>query len=890
MQEQLFIRKKEGEGPKIIRDLPFGELWWTAAQNTTEAALNQWPSVLTDLLDHEGILDITLGVAFAIGEICRQVFQAEPSLAVEELFTKYPGLSRQIKKFRNKWEQTLLECLERYNVDQEKIAKTFFKGENPGKISKGLCQLAWFKQERTAVLHFSSGKRLVYKRRSVRAEELYNSFIESLSSEGLSPDLKGFQTLTFANHGWAEFVTHSPVLSDDEANSYFQRIGLLLRIWELLAVTDCIGKNIIAHGAYPIFIDGETLFTFLTPKGKSNWKRDRYWVGSVLRSGALPRPSHSLEHLGRVMIPRLFFLGEEYEFCDEENSFLWSCITPSASKSHFVYNKEGKVYNACHSAAYLLESYREAYHWFQERPYLLLNNPLVEEMTKQPMRRSVRSSTIYHNFYHTVHSPEFMKEVEPPIEKAERQFVSEYFHFDYFENSQLPQELFKYEVRTMFNEEAPIFYGNLQSDIIKSDDGHAFKGWNPHALRRMELLIKESSEEDLQIQEKLIRVAFLCPILPEKVNSWRSAIEESPKRSLNDIIENIACQLESAAISDDDGNWCWITLESGYRADHWVYGPIRFSLGTGVIGIALFFAALAKSTDSERWWSAYRKTIRSLIPVLQLLGSKPHLWHEEGHPLGCWDGFVGIIYGLMNLSIMTADPSLEKVALHFLQNLSHQLFYEMEDLSFANGLAGIGVVLAYFRNRFALEQYTPIISNIEERLLKTLRGSSAPWTHGLASSLFGMLYALSKISGKKIFSQRELLGRIFIEREKIQPLDLSITEGLAGTALSLAACDLLGSDLNSSLIHQLCDHKITSSDSLGFGNMGRLHALHALSDSYTLGGDLFLSISRNIFTVTPQYPDIQILGFLQGLAGVGYSLLRIQNGALPDILLLNFAR
>jgi len=144
-----------------------------------------------------------------------------------------------------------------------------------------------------AVLRCEAG-RMVYKPRSLAVDATLARFIEGLADDHSTPlTIRVPRVVDREDHGWTEFVGHRHAADDDELLGFYRGIGHWLAIMRLLGGSDLHAENLIAHGASPVVIDCETLFTPKVPPSPSGFGQapDRaaeLVAGTVLSIGMLP--------------------------------------------------------------------------------------------------------------------------------------------------------------------------------------------------------------------------------------------------------------------------------------------------------------------------------------------------------------------------------------------------------------------------------------------------------------------------------------------------------------------------------------------------------------------------------------------------------------------------
>jgi class II lanthipeptide synthase len=153
--------------------------------------------------------------------------------------------------------------------------------------------------ETVAVVTCEGGK-LVYKPRPLAIDAVLERFLIRLGKDlDRRLAIRVPRVVDRADYGWAEFVPHRYAADAEELARYHEGVGHWLAVMRLLGGTDLHAENLIAHGASPVVVDCETLFTPETAPRASGYG-DAADVaatlisGSVLASGLLPARGQAL--------------------------------------------------------------------------------------------------------------------------------------------------------------------------------------------------------------------------------------------------------------------------------------------------------------------------------------------------------------------------------------------------------------------------------------------------------------------------------------------------------------------------------------------------------------------------------------------------------------------
>lgn len=140
--------------------------------------------------------------------------------------------------------------------------------------------------QQTAILYFSSRRRLIYKPVDLRSNFLLAKFIDLVGFE--KPfDLLVPKILPKEGYGWIEFIYPWPCKNDTEVRGYYKRAGVLLAVADALNYCDGHMENLIASSGYPVLIDTETLFQAFGEVDPDLGER------SVLFTGLIEKPPNN---------------------------------------------------------------------------------------------------------------------------------------------------------------------------------------------------------------------------------------------------------------------------------------------------------------------------------------------------------------------------------------------------------------------------------------------------------------------------------------------------------------------------------------------------------------------------------------------------------------------
>jgi type 2 lantibiotic biosynthesis protein LanM len=215
----------------------------------------------------------------------------DPSFCVQVL-NQYPVLWEQLVALCRNWKNANLELVARLRADWELIQKTFFHESPAGKvvdleISAG--DVHW-RGRSTSIVRFADGSRLVYKPRPLAVDVHFRTFAEWINHKLDKPQVLVPQTVHRGDYGWSAFITHEPVADAGELARYYERLGAVLALAYVTGLSDLHADNVIAHRAWPVVVDLETLLRPMVkndPVGGAARESNRILDQSVLATQLL---------------------------------------------------------------------------------------------------------------------------------------------------------------------------------------------------------------------------------------------------------------------------------------------------------------------------------------------------------------------------------------------------------------------------------------------------------------------------------------------------------------------------------------------------------------------------------------------------------------------------
>ncbi|UKO95911.1 type 2 lanthipeptide synthetase LanM family protein [Nostoc sp. UHCC 0870] len=573
-----------------------------------------------------------------------------------------------------------------------------------------------------------------------------------------------------------------------------------------------------------------------------------------------------------------------------------------------------------------------------QREFLLGENSPLLNFSHQRIRLLFRGTQSYASILSNAQKPEYFKDgVDHNIklELLSRAYITQ-------ESKPLFWPLLEQELHSMVQMDIPYFSTFTDSDSL-------FAGLSsvpfvdciiptyPEVVSR----IKKLCETDLKRQIEVIRGAFNTSIIANHSEGTLAInlaqTEPNPENitplSRDECLEQaiaIAQKIQSQAFYTDDSA-AWIGLEYIPKFQRFQLKALGHHLYDDSGGIALFLAALWSVTKDEQY---RRLSLKGLHPLRQYLSNlTPDKLTEltESVDIGVCTGFGSLIYALLKISNLLDEPVLLDNAKQVANLITPDIISKDQDLNISSGSAG--AVLAFLSlytttgDTWYLEQAIScgnhilqqgIASDIGIKAWKTAEKKLLP---GFAYGAAGIAYALLRLyditlDGSFLLGAKEAIAyeRSLLVAETANSSEASHQNHSFSLGWSHGTAGIVLARLGSLTIfdHEEIRQEIASGlntiqksnsnivDRLSCGNFGIVDVLleasmrfldpNLLQDAQQRAVLLINKSqqSGSFYLFSPHHQDMYNPGFFNGMAGIGYGLLRLSYPQLlPSILLFD---
>ncbi|MBX7067159.1 MAG: type 2 lantipeptide synthetase LanM family protein [Parachlamydiales bacterium] len=841
-----------------------------------------------------------------------------------KVYHHFPPLGRTIANILLLWIEQAEELLERIHRDKAKIEITFSPEKPLGNVVSLSPSLSDLHHGNRSVylIEFENGLKLIYKPKSLALDAAYNRFIGKLEL-----GLRTYQILDQKEYGWVEFIETLPCVSQEELKLYFERLGMLISLMYIMEGTDCHYENVLASGSQPVLIDLESLFHPTVKQAAENPELT-VWNDSVFRTGFLP--SFGLAAQKRMDISPL---SAEEEQVLPNPVAEWQDVNTDQMQFAFVKKKvqisvprpkyHGKTVSATPFIPDLLRGFERMYSRIMNHKEEILT--WLKDLFQHPVRCIFRQTQLYSQILQRLTDPKLMQS-EEETEKT----LDILTRFSSIKDSPHLKNVSAKEKEALRHGDIPFFLSHpSDTDLYLGDEKVTAEFFQVTAQKKVIEKVRQLNSEDLKRQMEYIdhSLYFLkvkdspkhtryIPFDPQKAGPiWEdNAILEMAKK--------IGKKVLSLGQPLTDGTMAWISLEMDPKIDRFVFQPISTNFYSGISGIAFFLAALGKMARNSDISKQGGEILSRLI--------KPY--HEEKEAMrllltiGAMSGIGSLIYVFGSLGKLLDRPDYIQNAKYLVSLIEEKKIEEDTSLDIISGSAGLILVLLSLFEKAPEKEILDLAIHAGNHLLskgrnmdgmmgwETMEGKCLTgFSHGAAGIAYALLKLYEKTKERKFLDAAKkgfAYENSLYSKEKGNWPDLrqegnftscSWCHGAPGILLSriYSLKEISDNDAIEKSIRLVIENLEANLDHLCCGNFGRISIL--LDAGKILDRKDLVEIAkkqtalylerykeRETFYLYFDLPEnIQSPGFMQGLSGIGYELLRQTRAgeSLPNALI-----
>jgi type 2 lantibiotic biosynthesis protein LanM len=266
------------------------------------------------------------------------------------LFDSKPVLLRLIAIVTRQWIDTASEFVTRLNADLTAIDSAILSSAGVGSVVmvEGGHSDRHNGGRSVLIVSFENGSRVVYKPKNLQIDVAWHALVDRLNRTAGSPiSLKAARAVARDGYGWTEFVEHSGCADQEGCRRFFRRAGAWLALFHCFAATDMHQENIIAAGDHPVPIDLEMILqgkdkdAAREPEEQANAAAKDILSQSVMMVGLLPA-------YGRSPNNAVFAMGGLTSQWDVKSKIHWHDINSDAMRPAMVKEAGGSNPNLPH--------------------------------------------------------------------------------------------------------------------------------------------------------------------------------------------------------------------------------------------------------------------------------------------------------------------------------------------------------------------------------------------------------------------------------------------------------------------------------------------------------------------------------------------------------------
>ncbi len=809
------------------------------------------------------------------------VRQQSTPAGLVRLFSEYPVLARLVAQACRHAAEAHAEMLARFSEDAVALPCSVVDGElgTLVEVAGGIGD-SHARGRSVKLLLFSSGAKVIYKPRPLVLHDRFTDVVERLNKRLPGLELRTADALLRDGYGWLRFVEHRPCADIADVDRFYRRQGILLALLHALDATDVHYENIIASGDQPVLIDIETLFQPSPAEPQDGDPAAAMLARSVQRTLLLPQ-LFAGEH-GAVDISGLAGRGgrlptDRVDWAEPGTDRMRLVRVPGElAGGNNLPRLDGRdIAPAEHSAA-LLAGFRLGYDAISTAREELAEH--LRRCAEDPIRVLIRPTNFYFRLLDETTHPDLLRDA------ADRDRA-----FDLLEEDSAGEEkllrLVPHERDDLWEGDVPMFTSNPGSTSLLDSRGESVEGVvDRPSLDTVLAKVAEMDPLDQRDQEWLISATLAISTAATGHDGGGETAETAVPNQAPDAERllltacGIADHIVANAFSDERrSNWLGIELVDDR---YWTVLPMGAGLGEGYCGVALFLAQLAELTGIARYRDLAAYAITPLPGLFATLRADSDLAATAG--CGGLLGLGGVAYTIARLSTLVGLPAgdLIEQAVDLMPEATAET-----PSGFTTGLAGGVASMRSVYVQTGLDTSLARADRYTEQLLARERPQGTGFARG-SSGIDWVLRAHDRTGEEmpeKADGGAESTG--------------GWCAGLAGTALGQAAHlpdPAYALELDRT-VKRLSDGAPLKDLSMCHGETGIIEVLCVLAENGHTGaaaavrrrtGHLLAAIDqRGARCGTPG--AVPAPGLLSGLAGIGYSLLRLGFGdRVPSALLL----
>ena len=631
-----------------------------------------------------------------------------------ERFETYPVLAWVMTRVLAHWRGHVEELLSRFTADRELLGVALFQGRVPRVLTgvRGDLGDAHAGGRSVAILEFEEGARAVYKPKDLRITGHVQELCAFLNARGLPLPLHVRQVLCREGYAWEEFVPAAPCPDAAGVERFYRRIGMFVRLLQVLEGRDLWLDNLVAAGEHPVFVDLEMV---LQPRRRTRAEtpavgraRERLEESVALLgilAAPLPiAPGGPSEELGALTPPRAFLSPLR------RNPALAALTGDSrpSREGHVLWTHEayaptlnGVPARAAEHFDALLEGYRAMHATLRANAGALLGaGSVLSRMAGVPVRYIHRDTWACYQLTLGGLAPALLTRHEVREAAFEPLLRVARAHPE----PEAEETAVQAERDALRQLDVPYFLSHPGSEALFAPNGTVLhpRFFEGHALDRARRRLEELEAFPLARHEDLFRSTFATGRhAPPRVEALEVPEVSEPDWLAEAVAVGDAILAEAV---EAEGGLAWLGLTYHPLQDVRKLDVLPPDLLTGSAGIALVLAELHRASGHSR----FRTGALGALEATRLEVARGS--HRE---VGALHGLGSQLRVLLRCAEVLEAPELGELARARIASLPGEAWLAQAPLDFVSGLAGLLLVVLTTGERPATEH---LMKLLERRL------------------------------------------------------------------------------------------------------------------------------------------------------------------------------
>jgi type 2 lantibiotic biosynthesis protein LanM len=884
------------------------------------------------------------GVELGVSRECYQRFvHYLGDRGLEVMMVRYPVLARMLCSRTLSWVETTAEFLDRLAADLPELNAMIGTDSPLNRVSTISDQLSDPHNNGRCVfkLEFESGKNIIYKPRSLAPDKAYFSLLDWCNQHGLTTPLRCLRGLYRDGYGWMEFISSSECSTDDEVKRYYRRSGMLICLMYILGGNDFHEDNVIAAGEHPFIVDLETLlYPDISPidskphLGTLSRAMNTFYTDSVFRTNLLPRWARGVSEDrssnasgitndggGNSTVER-----RTWKSINTDQMQLTRMSKPKAIRHNVVKLGNMPIPAEVHFTS-VIDGFREMYQLLIDgREDLVASDGVILGFRELYFRVVFRNTRVYGGILQDAVRPQYLRDgmdISIRIDVLSRPLL-----FDTLKPSLW--KIVAHEHAALFRGDIPLF--QIRGDCCDLDlapservEGFCAESGFDSVLRRL----KNMGPGDLDLQVSYIRSSLQTRQMAPWISSQNAIDSDEGSFAPTELVEeavSIARAIQKAALIGNEGTVGWFTRAYDPDAHRWQIQLMDYQLYDGLCGTGVFLAAVEHVTGGAGFRDLATAAFRSAVGAVSL----PSMSMKGD--IGGGIGIGSLMYGLASGASLLGDESLLERAAEVASLITPQRICDSHSADALVGVAGCLLsLLALYRRNPSCSYVLQNACECGNRLLdlrmesssglRSWRSTGGKMHTGLAHGAGGIGYALAQLyrntgdlkflnAARESFAFEDSLYQEqaggWLDDDSTDSREAAVItnrwcHGAAGIGLARFAASngLSDYDTDSAIdpsIQAVLNEPIGPIDHPCCGNLGRIELLIEVAkrsrrpDLHEKAERITSAVIRraraNLSYGLGVDASLYVPSFHQGMAGIGYQILRLScPGKLPSVLL-----